>query len=282
MNFEPILIGELYSKMFRQVLGQQIGITSRSDAECMTSLYMRPTDTGDHELVVTFTVDDVCTEYAIASSPEQGVDTTIFFKNLSLLLRVLPMTGMSKEWIETYVIRTVANYGFVEYELVKTLDNDVVSRMMDELSDEDIDNGVELDLVVYESIQIPKYNQHGIIMNEELLLSTPVSIGSEDVPCFLRSFPLVQCGHRFAINQHIGVEILSRPRINVADVTEDSGYLSGRTGKITWLSNGYAKIKKLPTYDDELMMEVPGVAVGDDGIGYEISIAGCNQIAGSI
>lgn len=278
MKSTSVLIGENYTPMFRRTLGQQLGIMAKADAECITSIFVKEVEEGVEKLHVGFTMDEVVTEVAIDSDPEAGVDGLVFFKNLELITRVLPLTGMSKEWIETYIIRTMVNYGFVEYELVKTLDNATISAFMDELSDEDIDNGVELDLVTFESIQLPKYNDHGIIMNEELLHSTPVSIGSEDVPCFVRSFPLVQCGHRIAINQHIGVEILSRPRINVADVSEESGYISARTGKITWLSNGYSVIKRMPTYNETLQIHEPGIAIGDDGVGYEISLAGCSPI----
>lgn len=275
------------SVMFKSILCKEIGIVGPDEVNAVTQFSLRELN-GEPTLYVEYVMpseenpeDMIPMERHIVAADED-VSPVLFFKNLRLLTMLLQNVNMSTGWKEAFIIRLTNVLAYQEFVHVPKADAEAIEAEMaryessaaaDELlGDEEVVESA-IDVVVFDAAEIPRYNMHGFIANEELMVATSVEVGSDGNPHYIRAFPVVMFGSCIAINQHIGVEILSRSRLNV-----DEDYENMRTGRLLWHTNGFATITEMPTYDEVALKEVVGRGVGDDGVEYELSIAGCRPI----
>lgn len=275
------------SVMFKSILCKEIGIVGPDEVNAVTQFSLRELN-GEPTLYVEYVMpseenpeDMIPMERHIVAADED-VSPVLFFKNLQLLTKLMENVNMSVGWKEAFIIRLTNVLAYQEFVHVPKADAAAIEAEMQRHDSEEPDAELlgedevvesAIDVVVFDAAEIPRYNMHGFITNEELMVATPVEVGSDGTPHYIRAFPVVMFGSCIAINQHIGVEILSRPRLNV-----DEDYENMRTGRLMWHTNGFATIIDMPSYDEVALKEIPGRGIGDDGVEYELSIAGCRPI----
>lgn len=259
------------SNMFRAMLLKQIGIVAANEVEAVTGLSVRE-EGGVERLYVNYVM---CTEEGNVpmerriEEADADVSGVLFFNNLSLIRRLLELTDTSPEWRETFVIRILETLPYVELIHAAGSSREDIEEFLMSIDSEDDDAEQEAEVVVFDRAMIPRYNSHGFVVSEELLVAMPVELGSDGKPHYIKTYPVVMYGNRIAINQHVGAEILATPRVEA-----NPEYHSMRTGKTAWATNGYAVITKMPTFDMVSQLEGYGRGIGDDGIEYSLSLAG--------
>lgn len=281
-----------FSVMFKSVLCKEIGIVGHDEVNAVTQLTLKEENGVEHMFVeyvmpVEGEAAGVPMERKIMDT-DSDVSSVLFFKNLKTLSKALAAVDQSDDWRETFIIRLMNILAYQELKLVSSASQEAIEAEMIRieaeqqedglLGEEDVDGEEEaatssMELVVFDSVLIPRYNSQGFIANEELLVVTPVELGSEDKPHYIRAFPVVMFGSCIAVNQHIAVEILSRPRLN-----SDEDYDNLRTGRVVWATNGFATISKAPYYDSRNLKEEHGFGTGEDGKKYELSLAGAAPV----
>ena len=279
-----------FSVMFKSVLCKEIGIVGHEEVNAVTQLSLRE-EGGEECMYVEYVMPVEGEEAGVPMerkimNTDEDVSPVLFFKNLRTLSQAMAAVNQSDDWRETFIIRMMNVLAYQEIKLVPIASPEAIEAEMVRLEAEQEVDGVlgedegeeapadsGLELVVFDNVLIPRYNSKGFIANEELLVVTPVELGSEEKPHYIRAFPVVMFGSCIAVNQHIGVEILSRPRLN-----SDEDYDNLRTGRVVWATNGIATISKMPSYDARTLKEEHGFGTGDDGLKYELSLAGAAAV----
>ena len=275
------------SVMFKSVLCKEIGIVGHDEVNAVTQLTLKEVD-GEECMFVEYVMPVEGEEAGVPMErkiqpTDNDVSPVLFFKNLRTLYKAMSAVDESDDWRETFIIRLMNVLAYQELTLAASADREAIEAEMARLDAETERDGLlgeddeeatpSMELVVFDTCMIPRYNNNGFIANEELLVITPVEFGSEDKPHYIRSFPAVMFGSCIAVNQHIGVEILSRPRLN-----SDEDYENMRTGRVVWATNGHATITQHPSYDAINLKEVHGFGTGADGKKYELSLAGASPV----
>lgn len=276
-----------FSVMFKGVLCNEIGIVGHDEVNAVTQLTLKE-ENGVESMYVEYVMPVEGEEGGVPMErkimdTDEDVSSVLFFKNLRTLIKVLSAVDQSAEWKETFIIRLMNILAYNELRHVPSASMEAIEAEMVRLDGEaegetllgDDEESVEssIELVVFDAVFIPRYNSNGFIANEEMLVSTPVEMGSEGKPHYIRAFPVVMFGSCIAINQHIGVEIMSRPRLNSED-----DYENLRTGRVVWATDGFATITQAPVYDNIALKEEHGFGTGSDGKKYELSLAGAAPV----
>lgn len=277
-----------FSVMFKSVLCKEIGIVGHDEVNAVTQLTLKE-EGGEECTFVEYVMPVEGEESGVPMerkimNTDADVSPVLFFKNLRTLSKAMAAVNESDDWRETFIIRLMNILAYQELNLVQSANRETIEAEMARIEEEVerdglLEDGVDeeatssIELVVFDSCLIPRYNTNGFIANEELLVVTPVEFGSEDKPHYIRAFPVVMFGNCVAVNQHIGVEIMSRPRLN-----SEEDYENMRTGRVVWATNGHATISQHPTYDTINLKETHGFGTGADGKKYELSLAGASAV----